>query len=80
LREIAVKIERLRELTREELLQKSRDVRQELFNLRLRRSLQPPDNPLLLRTLKRQLARIKTVLHEDESGIRALGTGKKILE
>jgi large subunit ribosomal protein L29 len=75
-----VKIERLRELTREELLQKSRDVRQELFNLRLRRSLQPPDNPLLLRTLKRQLARIKTILHEDESGIRALGTGKKILE
>jgi large subunit ribosomal protein L29 len=75
-----VKIERLRELTREELLLRDRDVRQELFNLRLRRSLQPPDNPLLLRTLKRQLARIKTVLHEDDSGIRALGTGKKILE
>ena len=75
-----MKIERLRELTREELEQKRQDVRQELFNLRVRRSLQPPDNPLLFRTLRRELARIKTVLHEDESGIRALGTGKKILE
>lgn len=75
-----MKIERLRELTREELLQKRRDTRQELFNLHLRRSLQPPDNPLLFRSLRRQLARIITVLHEDETGIRALGTGRKILE
>jgi len=75
-----VKTERLRELTREELLQKSRDVEQELFNLRLRRSLQPPDNPLVFRALRRELARIVTILHEDESGIRPLGTGKKILE
>jgi len=75
-----VKIERIRELTREELVQKRLDIQQELFNLRLRRSLQPPDNPLLLRTLRRRLARINTVLHEDEKGIHALGTGKKILE
>ncbi len=75
-----MKIERLRELTREELFQKRLDVQEELYNLRLRRSLQPPDNPLLLRTLKREMARINTVLHEDDTGIRALGTGKKILE
>ncbi len=75
-----MKIERLRELTREELLLKQQDTRQELFNLHLRRSLQPPDNPLLLRALRRRLARIITVLREDETGIRTLGTGKKILE
>ncbi len=75
-----MKTERLRELTREELLQKRRDIDQELFNLRLRRSLQPADNPLLLRTLRREFARIVTILHEDETGIRPLGTGKKILE
>ena len=75
-----MKTERLRELTREELLLKKRDVEQELFNLHLRRSLQPPDNPLVFRTLRREFARIVTVLHEDKSGIRPLGTGKKILE
>lgn len=74
-----MKIERLRELTREELAQKLRDTEEELFNLRLRRSLQPPDNPLLLRSLRRERARILTVLQEDRKGIRPLGTAKKIL-
>ncbi len=69
-----MKIERLRELTRKELMQKQTDLEQELFNLHLRRSLQPPDNPLQFRTMRRELARIKTVLREDELGLRPLSS------
>jgi large subunit ribosomal protein L29 len=72
-----VKTERLRELTRSELAQKRRDIEQELFNLQIRRSLQPPDNPLLFRTLRRQLARVLTILHEDEKHIRPLDSHKE---
>jgi large subunit ribosomal protein L29 len=49
----------------------------ELFNLRVRRSLQPPDNPLQLRLLRRQLARVKTIMREAELGLTSRGAGKK---
>jgi len=75
-----MKIERLRELTRTELQQKLLDIRQELFNLHVRKSLQPPDNPVRIRILHRELARVLTILREDETGIRQLGPAKKILE
>jgi large subunit ribosomal protein L29 len=64
-----MKSERLRELTPEELRHQLRDLDEELFNLRVRRSLQPPDSPLRLRLLRRQLARVKTVMREAELGI-----------
>lgn len=63
-----MKPERLRELTPEELRHQLRDLEEELFNLRVRKSLQPPDNPLQFRNLKRQLARVKTVMRERERG------------
>ena len=72
-----MKTERLRELTRAELVQKHRDIEQELFNLRIRRSLQPPDDPLIFRVLRRQLARVLTILHEDEKNTRPLDSRKK---
>jgi len=75
-----VKIERLRELTRTELEQKRRDVEQELFNLHVRRSLQPPDNPVRMRMLRRELARVLTILREDEIDVRKLGPATRILE
>jgi len=71
-----LKITELRELTADELRQKRRDLEDELFNLNMRRSLKALDNPLRLRTLRRDMARIKTVLHEDELGIRALAAAK----
>jgi len=66
------KLERLRELTREELLQKITEHKDELFNLRLSRSTKDLDNPIRLRTLHREIAKIKTVLREDELKIRQL--------
>ncbi len=71
-----MKSERLRELTPEELAHQLRELEEELFNLRVRRSLQPPDNPLQLRLLRKQLARIKTVMRESELGVVPKGREK----
>ena len=65
-----MKTDVMRDLTREELLQKHHDMVEELFNLRLRKRVQEVNNPLQLRTLRRQLARIETVLREDETNLR----------
>ena len=63
-----MKPEKYRELTREELERMARDLGEELFNLRFRVSTQKLDDPLRLRHVKRDLARILTVLREDEIG------------
>jgi large subunit ribosomal protein L29 len=63
-----MKPEKYRELTKQELKRIARDLREELFNLRFRVSSQKLDNPLRLRYLKRDLARVLTILREDEVG------------
>ncbi len=68
-----MKTERLRELTPEEIQHQYRELEEEYFNLRVRRSLQPPDNPLMLRELRRQLARLKTVMNEAKLDIKPKG-------
>ncbi len=67
-----MKPEKYREMTREELERIARDLREELFNLRFRVSTQKLDNPLKLRELRRDLARVLTILREDELGIHKL--------
>jgi len=73
-----VKSELIRDLAKEEIEQRLLDAQEELFNLRLRKRAQKLDNPLRLRLVKRDIARLKTILHEHEKGIRALSaaTGK----
>jgi large subunit ribosomal protein L29 len=62
----------LRDMTRDELLQKKREISEEIFNLNMRRTLKELDNPLLLRTLRRDIARIETILSEDKLNIRKI--------
>lgn len=70
-----MKIATLRDLTRDELAQKKRELEDERFNLEMRRTLKPLDNPLLLRLIRRDLARIATLLTEDAKGIRHIAEG-----
>jgi large subunit ribosomal protein L29 len=65
-------MESLRDLTKDELLQKREEIKLELFNLQMRRGVRDLDNPLKLRTLRREIAQIETVLHEDRLGIRKI--------
>ena len=54
----------IRDLTTEEILQKERELAEELFRLRLRKSTGQLDNPMRLRHLRRDIARLKTIQHE----------------
>lgn len=54
----------LRDLPTEELRQKERECTEELFRLKLRKSTGQLDNPMRLRHLRRDLARLKTIQHE----------------
>ena len=51
----------IRELGLEELGQKEQELVEELFRLRLRKSTGQLENPMRIRTVRRELARIKTV-------------------
>lgn len=67
-----MKAHELRAMSREELEEHVRELRQELFNLRFRSTTQQLDNPLRIRTARKDLARTLTVLRELGSG---LGSG-----
>ena len=54
----------LRQLTDEELARKERDLRHELLNLRIQQQSGQIENPIRLRTLRRDVARIKAVQGE----------------
>jgi len=59
-----MKAAKWRELSREDLLARLVETERELFNLRIRRSAGQLEQPLRLRTLRREIARIRTVLKE----------------
>ena len=57
-----MKASELRELSGEELLEKTRELRTELFNLRIKKNTGQLENTAKLRTLRRDIARVETVL------------------
>jgi large subunit ribosomal protein L29 len=59
----------LRELTDEELTNRVRESKEELFNLRFQIATGQLTNNRRLRTVRRQIARIYTVLRERELGL-----------
>jgi large subunit ribosomal protein L29 len=56
----------IRELTTDEVAARIEQLQEELFRLRFRRATMELENPMLLRTIKRDIARLKTVLRERE--------------
>ncbi len=56
----------LKELTKEEILKKKKDVKEEMFNLRFQHSTGQLDNTARLKLLKKDVARIETVLRQKE--------------
>ena len=60
------KIADFRELTDEELRHRERDLDDQIFRLRIQKSMGQMDSPGTLRETRRDLARVKTVLCENE--------------
>lgn len=61
-----MKITELRELTNEELHQKLDDMLEELFNLRFQKAMNRLENAMRIREVRRDVARIKTLMTERE--------------
>ena len=55
-----MKMPELKDLTAAELTAKSRDLRREIFNLRLQQASAQLEKPARLRTLRRDIARVET--------------------
>jgi large subunit ribosomal protein L29 len=60
----ALKASALREKTMEELLKDERDLQTQLFKLRFQQSAGQAENPHRIRGVRRDLARVKTVLNQ----------------
>jgi len=58
------------ELSYQELLTKREELRKAYRDLRFDLVLRHVDNPLQKRTVRRRIARIETIIHEYDSGIR----------
>lgn len=61
-----MKMNELRELSNEELVEKLESCREELFNLRFQLAANRLENPMRIRFVRKDIARIKTLLTQRE--------------
>ena len=62
----AKEIQELHNLSEQELNVKLAELKEELFNLRFRHATGQLENPNVLNTVKKDIARVKTVIRERE--------------
>lgn len=61
-------VKNLRGLTDVELVEKARDLKKELFNLRFQFVAGRVESPAKIKETRREIARVKTILHEKQKG------------
>ena len=69
-----MKASQIRELNADEIRARIAELERERFNLRFRGATQTLDDPLRLRVIRRDIARLKTIAHEQAT--RSTQTGK----
>jgi len=65
-----IKMEEIKQLPLEELKIRLQDTEDELANLQFQLALRQLDNPLKVRSVRRDVARLTTVIREYELGLR----------
>ena len=63
---MSMKAAELREMSNAELTKKLAELKEELFNLRFQHAINQLDNPGRIETVKRDIARVNTVLRANE--------------
>ncbi len=61
-----MKASEMRDMTNEELVSKLKDLQAELFNLRFQLAVNQLDNPMRITAVKKDIARVKTVIRANE--------------
>jgi large subunit ribosomal protein L29 len=64
-----VKAKEIRQMSDKELNEKLMDLKSELFNLRFQLATGQLDNPMRIKAVRKDIARIKTIMRERELGI-----------
>ena len=64
-----MKAKELKNLSVEELTKKLDDLKKDLFMLRMQHATNQLDNPLQLAAVKKDIARVKTIIREKEQNI-----------
>jgi len=64
-----MKASEIREKSQSELEQEMMELKSELFKLRFQLATNQLDNPMRLKEVKKDIARVKTVMRERELGI-----------
>lgn len=58
------KMREFKDLSADDLRKKESDLREELFNLRFQKKVGQMENPLKIRSLRRDIARVQTLMGE----------------
>ena len=61
-----MKAKEIREMSREEMVQKLDELKKDLFNLRFQLATNQLENPIKIVAVKRDIARINTIIREQE--------------
>ena len=61
-----MKVQEIRQSSVEELADKLKQLKAELFNLRFQLAINQLDNPMRIKAVKKDIARVKTVMREME--------------
>src|SRR5262249_26735740 len=59
-----MRAEEIREMGKDDMVARARELEEEQFRLKFRSATEPLEDPLRLRVIRRDIARIKTVLRE----------------
>ena len=65
----AKEIKEVRSLSVEKLEQKLQELKKDLFMLRMQHATNQLDNPMQLAAVKKDIARIKTIIREKETNV-----------
>ena len=65
----AKEIKEIRNLSVEDLQKKLNDLKKDLFMLRMQHATNQLDNPMQLAAVKKDIARVKTIIREKETNI-----------
>jgi large subunit ribosomal protein L29 len=61
-----MKASEIRDLSKEEIEKKIKELKEELFNLRFQHAINQLDNPIRLKHVRKDIARSMTILRERE--------------
>ena len=64
-----MKAKEIRNLSTDELNKKLEELKKDLFMLRMQHATNQLDNPMRLATVKKDIARIKTIIREKQTNI-----------